>query len=116
MKAHMGLTLAVCLLLLGIAPACRAQDLTVHVIDEASNLPVQNALVRLRYGCWHPGHHVELKQKTDHAGVTTFHSISLNQLEFCIHPDGDEFATQELNYMFMSPQEAQGQGEGPRPR
>jgi len=106
MKVHLGLSLAIFLFL----PACRAQDLTVHVIDKASGLPVPNALVRLHYGCWHTGHHVELKQQTDHAGVATFRSISLSPLEFCVHPDIGDFATKEWGTIFMSPQEAENYG------
>jgi hypothetical protein len=84
-----------------------AQDLTVSVIDEVSKQPVANALVRLHYGCFHSMRPIELKQKTNSAGIAVFHSVTLSPLEFCVYPDLEEFSFQEeIPYLFTSPQDA----------
>jgi hypothetical protein len=93
-------------LLAGISFRCRAQDLTVHMIDETSKQPVGNALIRLHYGCWHSMKPVELKERTDSNGVAIFKSVSLSPLEFCVFPDY-EYASQEKAYVFTSPEDAQ---------
>ena len=82
-----------------------AQDLTVHIVDQDSKKPVAQALVRLHYGCSHSTRPIELKQKTDSAGTVVFRSVSLKPLEFCVFPDLDAFASQELPYLFAAPQE-----------
>ena len=94
-------------LLIFLGHHSRAQDLTVNVIDERSKQPVSNALVLLHYGCFHSVRPIELKQKTNSAGIAVFHSVTLSPLEFCIYPDLDTFAFQEeIPYVFTSPQDA----------
>jgi hypothetical protein len=93
-------------LLSTLAVNCSAQDLTVHVIEQKTKQPVANAMVRLHYGCDHSMRPIELKQKTDAAGIAIFHSVSLSPLEFCVFPDLDAYASQELPYVFTSPQSA----------
>jgi hypothetical protein len=92
--------------LISFGGICQAQDLTVHVIDQHSKQPLANALVRLHYGCWHSMRQIEIKQKTNDAGIAIFHSVSLKPLEFCITPDSDAYDTREL-YVFASPEDAQ---------
>jgi hypothetical protein len=46
------------------------------------------------------------KQKTNASGIATFHSVSLNGLEFCLHPDSLIYESQELPYLFVSSQDA----------
>jgi hypothetical protein len=92
-----------------LAVACRGQDLTVHVIDQQTKQPVAKAVVRLHYGCDHSMHPIELIQKTNTAGIAVFQSVSLSPLEFCVFPDLDAYASQELPYVFTSPQDAANQ-------
>jgi hypothetical protein len=47
---------------------------------------------------------IELKQRTNAAGVAVFHSVSLSPHEFCVFPDY-AFQVQEQPYLFASPQE-----------
>jgi hypothetical protein len=94
------------ILLLFCIGHCPAQDLTVNILDQQTLKPVVNAVERLHYGCDHSMHPIELKQKTNAAGTTTFHSVSLQPLEFCVFPDLDTYASQELPYVFMTPTDA----------
>jgi hypothetical protein len=95
-------------LLIFLCHHSRAQDLTVNVIDERSKQPVSNALVRLHYGCFHSVRPIELKQKTNSAGIAVFHSVTLSPLEFCVFPDLNTFAFQEqIPYVFTSLKDAQ---------
>jgi hypothetical protein len=84
----------------------RAQELTVHVINEASKQPVSNALVRLHYGCTHSMRPIELKQKTNAVGMAIFHAVTLTPYEFCVFPDY-AYASQEQPLLFASPREAE---------
>ena len=95
--------------LLTLAVSCCAQDLTVHALDQQIKHPVGNAIVRLHYGCNHSMRPVELKQKTNADGIAIFRSISVSPLEFCVFPDLDAYASQELPYVFTSPQDAVSQ-------
>jgi hypothetical protein len=83
----------------------RAQDLTVKIIDQSTQKPVGDALVRLHYGCMHSMRPIELKQRTNAAGVAVFHSVALSPHEFCVFPDY-AFQPQEQPYVFTSPQDA----------
>jgi hypothetical protein len=94
-----------------LAVSCRAQDLTVHIIDQQTKQPVVDAMVRLHYGCDHSMRPIELKQKTNTAGIAIFQSVSLSPLEFCVFPDLDAYASQELPYFFSSPQDAVNQAK-----
>lgn len=95
--------------LMTLAVSCCAQDLTVHVLDQQTKRPVVNAMVRLHYGCDHSMRPIELKQKTNADGIAVFHSVSVSPLEFCVFPDLDAYASQELPYFFTSPQDAVNQ-------
>ena len=97
------------LLVIILTAICRAQDLTVHVIDQQTKQPVANAMIRLHYGCDHSMRPIELKQKTNADGIAIFHSVSVSPLEFCVFPDLDAYASQELPYFFTSPQDAPNQ-------
>ena len=103
--------LAQLFLLVMLAVDCRGQDLTVHVVDQQGKRPVVNAVVRLHYGCNHSMRPIELKQKTNADGVAIFHSVSLSPLEFCVFPDLDTYASQELPYLFTSPQDARNEAK-----
>jgi len=51
---------------------------------------------------------IELKQKTNAAGIAIFHSVSVSPTEFCVFPDY-AYDSQEQPFMFTSPQDAQNQ-------
>ena len=101
------------LLLLVLLTCCLtrsgAQDLTVHVLDQNTKMPVADALVRLHYGCWHSVRPVELKQKTDASGIVVFHSLSIGPREFCVFPDYT-FEAQVQQFAFTSPEVASTYG------
>lgn len=98
-KVHLlGLMLLMCF-------RSRAQDHSIKIIDQSTQKPVGGALVRLHYGCMHSMRPIELKQRTDAAGVAVFHSVSLSPHEFCVFPDY-AFQPQEQPYVFTSPQDA----------
>jgi hypothetical protein len=103
----MRILLVFALLIFG-AHHSRAQDLTVHIIDESNTQPIENALVRLHYGCSHSMRPIELKQKTDAAGIAIFCSVSVSPIEFCVFPDY-AYDAQEQPFMFTSPSDAQNQ-------
>jgi len=83
-----------------------AQDLTVRVIDQSTNKPLTNVLIRLHYGCQHSMRPVELKRKTDSNGIAIFRSVSVSPLEFCVFPDDDAFASREQPFLFAAPKDA----------
>jgi hypothetical protein len=83
-----------------------AQDLTVKVIDQITNKPLSNVLIRIHYGCSHSVRPVELKQKTDTNGNAIFHSVSVSPTEFCVFPDY-AYSSKEPPVLFTSPSEAQ---------
>lgn len=89
-------------LLVLFTSCCAAQGLTVKLIDEATGRPVRNALVRLRYGCWHSMRPIELTERTDATGNAIFASASLGQYEFCVFPDY-KFDSQEGQILFVPP-------------
>lgn len=97
-KAVLAIALFTCCLRGAVA------QLTVHVVENGSNKPLSNVLVRLHYGCAHSMHPVELKEKTNAAGVATFPSVSLSSLEFCVFPDY-AYESKEQQFMFTSPQD-----------
>jgi hypothetical protein len=83
-----------------------AQDLTVKVIDQITNKPLSNVLIRLHYGCTHSVRQVELKEKTDSDGNAFFHSVSVSPTEFCVFPDY-AYSSQEPPVLFTSSGEYQ---------
>jgi hypothetical protein len=89
----------------------RAEDITVHVVETATLKPIAGTDIVLKSGCMHSVRPKVQQQKTDSAGTTIFHDVSLSGLESCVVVDSVSYASLDLPYIFASPQEAQNLGK-----
>jgi hypothetical protein len=98
-------------LLLLLTFVCRAQDITVHVVEAATQQPINGMDLVLKSGCMHSVRPKLLQQKTDSAATSIFHNISLSGPESCVSVDSNSFASLDLPFIFASPEEAQNLGK-----
>src|SRR4051812_40763928 len=94
-------------LLLGVT--CYGQDITVHVINDKTQKPVEGISALLRTDCKNPKRPKALEQKTDATGATVFHSVSIAKEAVCINlfSIAYKYAPHTLDYMFVSPEQAE---------
>ena len=84
----------------------RAQDITVHVMEENSGKPVRGITLNLRRRTFHMDRPDSEQKTTDRSGTAVFNAEQLSSIPFSIDLFSIPYSQTNLDFIFMTPESA----------